>query len=272
MQKELAGRRVLLTGASGGLGRTLALELSRRGAHLLLTGRRAETLRALQGEIRDAGGTARCVVADLGEAAGREEVVAAALREFAGVDILINAAGSAAFTDFATQDAAQLESIFKINVLAPMSLTQAVLPMMRAQAQGQIVNIGSTFGSIAFAWFIGYSASKFALRGFSEALRRELEGSGIRVTYIAPRAVRTELNSPAVYRMADKVKMNIDSPESVARRIANAIEAGKKDVYLGFPESLFVRINALLPRLVDKALRKQNRISGACLHEPTVSD
>lgn len=271
MRKELAGRRVLLTGASGGLGHALALEFSRRGAHLLLTGRRAEALGGLQGEIEDLGGMAHYVAADLSEATGRQAVVAAARHEYAGIDVLVNAAGSAAFTDFAAQDPAQLETIFKINVLAPMMLTQAVLPMMREQDHGRIVNVGSTFGSIAFAWFTGYSASKFALRGFSEALRRELEGSGIGVTYVAPRAVRTQLNSPAVYRMAEKVKMNIDNPESVARRVANAIEAGKKDVFLGFPESLFVRVNALLPRLVDMALRKQNRVSSECLREQTAS-
>jgi short-subunit dehydrogenase len=105
------------------------------------------------------------------------------------------------------------------------------------------------------------------MRGFSEALRRELEGSGVNVTYIAPRAIKTPLNSPAVYRMAEKVKMNMDEPADIARAIIRAIEQDKKDSYLGFPESLFVRINAVLPRLVDGSLRKQNQIMREYTHE-----
>jgi len=125
----------------------------------------------------------------------------------------------------------------------------------------------TAFGSIAFAWFASYSASKFALRGFSEALRRELEGSGVGVTYVAPRAVKTALNSPAVYRMAEKVRMNMDDPARVARRIVRAIGRDKKDVDLGFPEAWFVRVNALLPRLVDRTLRKQNRVMREFIQE-----
>jgi short-subunit dehydrogenase len=139
-----------------------------------------------------------------------------------------------------------------------MLIAHQVLPTMLEQKCGHIVNIGSTFGSIAFACFAAYSASKFGLRGFSEALRRELDGSGIKVTYIAPRAVKTKMNTSAVYRMADELNMQMDDPEWVAQCIVANIEKERKDVYLGFPESIFVRLNALLPRLVDSALRKQN--------------
>jgi short-subunit dehydrogenase len=130
---------------------------------------------------------------------------------------------------------------------------------MLARGTGKIVNIGSTFGSIGFAWFSAYSASKFALRGFSEALRRELADSGVTVAYIAPRAVKTKLNTAAVYQMAHATGMRMDAPSWVAGRVIRAIRHDRKDVYLGFPESLFVRVNTLLPRLVDMALRKQNR-------------
>ena len=160
-----------------------------------------------------------------------------------------------------------MERILKINAIAPMQLTRAVLPDMLERGSGRIVNVGSTFGSIGFACFASYSASKFALRGFSEALRREIAGSGVDVTYVAPRAVKTALNSAAVHHMADAVKMNMDPPLWVARQIVRAIEKDKKEVYLGFPESLFVRINNLLPRLVDAATRKQNRIMRRFTHE-----
>jgi short-subunit dehydrogenase len=99
------------------------------------------------------------------------------------------------------------------------------------------------------------------MRGFSQALRRELADTGIDVQYIAPRAVKTAINSQAVYDMAAAVKMNMDEPEEVARMIISKIRQRQKESHLGFPESLFVRINALFPGLVDHAVRSQNRVA-----------
>ena len=257
---QLRDARILLTGASGGIGEALAEELVHAGARLCLVGRNAPQLNALKTRFAEAGHPVEIIIADLSRREGIESVREATRRIMGRVDILINNAGVSEFVDFADQASEKLEQIFRVNVLAPMQLTQALLPSMLEIGDGQIVNIGSTFGSIGFACFTSYSASKFALRGFSEALRRELDGSGINVTYIAPRAVKTQANSPAVYRMAEAVKMNMDEPERIARKIARAIEKDRKDVYFGFPEALFVRINALLPRLVDKALRKQNQV------------
>jgi short-subunit dehydrogenase len=142
-----------------------------------------------------------------------------------------------------------------VNLIAPARLAQAVLPQMKSRRRGHLVNIGSVFGSINFAHFASYSSSKAGLRGLSQALRRELVGTGVAVTYIAPRAVRTPLNSPLVLRYAALTGMNMDAPEPVAGRIVEAIARKTSEVYLGFPESAFVRINAVLPGLVDRALR-----------------
>jgi len=147
--------------------------------------------------------------------------------------------------------------VFNINTLAPMALTHAVLPHMLDKRFGRIVNVGSIFGSIGFPCFASYSASKYALRGFSEALRRELAGTGVGVTYVAPRFTRTPFNNAVVSRMADALKMNQDDPESVAADVIATIEANGTDRYLGWPEKLFVRINAIFPRLVDGSLMKQ---------------
>lgn len=163
------------------------------------------------------------------------------------------------FRPFAEEDPAVLERIVQTNLIAPMAMTRQVLPEMLARGSGRIVNVGSTFGSIGFAWFAAYSASKFGLRGLSEALRRELEGSGVGVTYVAPRAVKTGFNSDAVYSMAEATGMKMDEPVWVAANIIAAIERDAKEVYLGFPEKFFARLNGLLPRLVDGGLRKQNR-------------
>lgn len=257
---QLSASRVVLTGATGGIGESLANELLARGARVCLVGRNLARLQALQDKLAKGNREVCAVAADLASREGIETVHRESSRLLGGVDILINNAGTSAFVDFVHQDAAEIEHLFRVNVVAPLQLTRALLPDMIDRGSGQIVNIGSTFGTIGFACFSGYSATKFALRGFSEALRREICDQGIKVTYVAPRAVRTRANSAAVYRMADAVKMNMDEPGPVARKIVDAIAKDRKDVYLGFPESLFARINSLFPRLVDKALAKQNRV------------
>jgi short-subunit dehydrogenase len=256
MKIEDAG--IILTGAAGGIGSETARQLAGRGARLVLLGRNAEALAELSREINSAGGESKVIAVDLLDAAERNTAIDQAVTELGSVDVLLNNAGLQSFRPFAVEDPEALERIVRLNMLAPMSLTRRVLPAMLRQGRGHIVNVGSTFGSIGFSCFTAYSASKFGLRGFSEALRRELADTGVKVTYVAPRAVKTKLNTDAVYRMADEVKMNMDEPEWVAGRIVASIEKERKDVYLGFPESLFVRINALLPRLVDGALHKQN--------------
>jgi short-subunit dehydrogenase len=258
---QFTNTRIVLTGAAGGIGSEIARRLAAQGAKLGLVDHNGEALGALCNELAQHNGRAVAIVADLTSDTAPQKILDAMESTYGGTDVLINGAGIIEFTEFAKQDPATIERMFRINVLAPMMLSRAMLPSMKAQRFGRIVNIGSVFGSIAFAWFTSYSASKFALRGFSEALRRELDGTGVDVTLVAPRAVKTPLNSPAVYQMAKKIKMNMDDPEWVAQQIVQAIKKDKRDVYLGFPESLFVRVNALLPRMVDKAVRKQNRVA-----------
>jgi len=265
---QIEQRRILLTGASGGIGQALARELASRGARLGLVGRSPEPLARLAAELSSGAGEALAIPADLTVRSGRESVRRAMHDEFGGIDVLINNAGITDFDNFADQDPEVIERIFALNLLAPLQLTRAILPELLERGSGRIVNLGSVFGAIAFPCFASYSASKFALRGFSEALRRELDGSGVGVTHVAPRAVKTGLNSPAVYRMAAAVKMHMDDPEDVAHQVVRAMESDRKDVYLGFPESLFVRVNALLPRLVDRALRKQNRVMQGFTRKP----
>ncbi|RMH61792.1 MAG: SDR family oxidoreductase [Zetaproteobacteria bacterium] len=252
------GKHILLTGAAGGMGRILARRLHEEGARLALVDANADAL----AQVADALAGAVAVPGDLATYEGCAKVVAQAGQSLDGrIDMLINLAGLNSFAAFEDEAPARIEMLMHVNVLAPMWLTREVLPQMQARGQGHIVNVGSIFGSIGFAYFTSYSASKFALRGFSEALRRELADSGIKVSYIAPRAVRTPMNTDKVMRMGEATKMNMDDPETVVERILDAIRKERKDVYLGFPESLFVRINMLLPRLVDKALAAQNRIA-----------
>ena len=145
-----------------------------------------------------------------------------------------------------------------VNLVAPARLAQAVLPGMKARKHGQIANVGSIFGSINFAHFASYSSAKAGMRALSQSLRRELAGTGVGVTYVAPRAVATPFNSAKVDEYARLTGMAVDDPDAIADRIVAAIRSDRRDVYLGFPESLFVRLNALAPGLIDGALKSND--------------
>jgi short-subunit dehydrogenase len=257
---NLKDSRILLTGAAGGIGHATAVELARAGARVALVDRNLPALNVLAAEMRVAGGQGVPLAGDLVSAGERERLVAQAREALGGIDTLINLAGVLDFTPFEAQAAAALERLIAINLVVPMQLTQACLRVMLERGHGRIVNVGSTFGSIGFPFFAAYSASKFGLRGFSQALRRELAGSGVGVTYVAPRATRTPLNTSSVVRMNEALKVAMDPPQFVAAAIARAIEQERDEVYLGWPEKLFVRLNALLPRLVDGAMRKQHGV------------
>ncbi len=258
--KPLSGSSVLLTGAAGGIGRCLAHELARRGARLVVVDRDAEGLAAVAHPLREAGHVVIELAADLSQLESLPMVVDQAAQALGGLSLLVNNAGLLAFTPAEMESTDELRTLFDVNVLAPMILAREAMPHLRRSGSGRVVNVGSIFGSIAFAHFASYSASKFALRGYSEALRREWADTGVSVTYVAPRATRTGL-AKVFGRMAEATGMKLDAPESVAQAVVATIARGGKDRYLGFPESLFVRVNGLLPRLVDKALAKQDRIA-----------
>ena len=131
------------------------------------------------------------------------------------------------------------------------------LPLLRAQPRALVVNVGSTYGSIGYPGYATYCASKFALRGFSEALRRELADTQVNVMYAAPRATRTAMNSTAATALNQALKVGMDDPADVARAVLKAVQSERSELYLGWPEKLFVRINGMLPGVVDRALRKQ---------------
>jgi short-subunit dehydrogenase len=254
---QLTSKRILITGAAGGIGKRLCALLAGRSARLGLLDRSPSAVAALIRDARDLPTESVVIRGDITNAEDRRIAVKQMNNAFGGIDILINLAGILDFRPFAEADPGMLAKVLQINVEAPLLLTREVLPQLTAQGSGRIVNIGSMFGSIAFPCFAAYSASKFAVRGFSQALRRELSGTGVGVTYVAPRAVRTAFNPAVIHHMAERGLMRMDDVHWVATRIAKAIEQERDEVYLGFPESLFARINALLPRLVDRSLNKQ---------------
>jgi short-subunit dehydrogenase len=258
---KLKDRNIILTGAAGGIGRPLALALARKGARLALVERDEDRLLALCGEVIRQGGTAMPVHVELGTLEAAEAVVAQSHAVLGSVDVLVNNAGLLDFVPFEQHDPARIELLVNTNVTVPMLLARAVLPHLLAQGSGRIVNVGSALGAIGMAYHAAYCGSKFALRGFSEALRRELADTGVGVTYVAPRATRTALNNDRATSMLVATGTAMDEPANVAREIVQAIEADVSEYAIGQPEKFFARLNGLLPRLVDRGLRKQTRIA-----------
>ena len=254
---KLESQRILVTGARGSIGQELCAQLAARNARLFLLDRNPDITDSTQAGRSQFRSGVLAAQADITRAEDRDTAVNSMVQTWGGIDILINLAGVMDFARFDAQDPGIIQRILQVNVEAPMLLARRVLPHMIEQGHGRIVNIGSMFGSIGFPCFAAYSASKFALRGFSQALRRELAGTGVGVTYVSPRAVRTPFNPPAVHRMAGLGMMHMDDPQWVVEKIVHAIEKEKDEAYLGFPESLFARVNAVLPGVVGRAIIKQ---------------
>lgn len=248
---DVKDKTVVLTGATGGIGAAIAQSLARQGARLILVGRDQLKLDSLISELP--GEPPLSVAADLSTLEGRQRVVEACGD---GLDILINNAGVNHFGLLQSQSEQQLREMFELNTIAPVLLIRALLPVLQENS-ATIVNMGSGFGSIGFAGYCGYSASKFALRGFTEALRRELADSPVKVLYLAPRATETSMNSELVVAMNRELGNAMDSPEWVASELMQLLKKSKGSRYLGWPERFFIKLNGLFPAVVDKALAKQ---------------
>ncbi|MCG7780240.1 SDR family oxidoreductase [Lelliottia amnigena] len=250
---NLLNKTVLLTGASGGIGQALARELAQKGARLYLVGRNEKAMTLLQNTLPH---PERHTIA-LMRSYSDEEISALAARflKDGGLDILINNAGSSCFALFEEQSFDDIREQIRTNIEIPALLTRALLDKMNTP--GIVLNIGSIFGEIGHpAWSV-YSATKAATHRFSEALSRELQGSGITVLYAAPRATETLLNNDHVYALNRKLGNNTDSPVYVAARLARLLEKEQKCYRFGKMERLFVKINAWFPTVVDGALGKK---------------
>jgi len=251
---KIEGSRILVTGAAGGIGSTVAAHFARRGAHLILTDLREDALAAVAERLPSRETDVICIAADVttehGRAALRQAVAAG------GIDVLVNVAGVNPFGMFEEQSAAEIGRAMLINATAPMLLCQTLLPLLRRRNDAHIVNVGSAFGSIGFPGNCAYSASKFAIRGFSEALRRELSDTRVAVHYIAPRATQTQLNTDRVRELNKQLGVSTDPPTVVAEAIERALLTGRSEIFVGWPERLYRVVNAVLPGIVDRSIAK----------------
>ncbi|MDD2832633.1 MAG: SDR family oxidoreductase [Methylotenera sp.] len=258
---QLNGKRILLTGATGGIGQHVALMLARKGAKLAIVGRDAKKLEVLASQLSQIGETPIKIEADFEKTGTAETVATLATQALGAIDILINNAAILDFIQFEDQTPERIAQMIHTNVTAPIQLARAVLPQFKKNHQGHYLMIGSIFGSLGFPHYASYCASKFAIHGFSQALRRELVDTNIGVTYIAPRGVNTPMNDAATLAMLAKTGGNVDEPDKVAAIIVRALENEKQEVFIGQPESFFAWLNGVAPRLVNLGLKKQTRLA-----------
>lgn len=230
---SLKGKKVYMTGGTGGLGRPLTILLEEAGSEVIWHDREKD-----------------------GDLAGNLDTLCEKLAAESPPDILINLAGVNMLDWCENQDS---DLILNVNLHAPIRLTQAVLPAMKKRGTGQIVNVGSMTGLIPLPYYSCYVASKAGLKGFNDALRRELWGSGITLTHIAPRAVKTAMNEGAIARFNEYAHIHTDDAEKIATRIFRAIEKGEKDVRIGWPEKFYAFMSFILPGIIDRGLENHRK-------------
>jgi short-subunit dehydrogenase len=251
---------VILTGAAGGIGKLLATRLAAAGASLFLADRDETALLALQRELQasaHAGQSIEVCALDLTDMSQVDAWLASVEGGNRAVNVLVNNAGICKFELFDKLSDRDIEQMMTLNSIVPMLLTRRLLPALRRQSAARIVNIGSTFGGIGFPGYSAYCASKYAIRGFSQALSRELSDSAVRVGCIMPRAARTAINSDRVVAMNERLKVAMDPPEKVADAVFSFICSDRAELALGWPEKLLLRLNPLLPALFDSAISKK---------------
>lgn len=258
-RRVLENRRILLTGASRGVGRELALQLARRHARLLLVARSGEVLQPLVAElVAEGANSAEALIGDVTRAEFRAEIIAKVQAEWQAIDVLVNNAGVSAHGHFDGHDEGILRKIMEVNFYAPTELTRLSLPLLAQSDDALIVNLGSILGHRGMPYNSEYSASKFALRGWSEALRTELHGRGIDVLLVSPGTIDTEFFSHLL-ATSDALpwgKQKGISPAAAARQIVRAIELRRTEIYPNWRGRLLVAVNRWAPRLVDRVMNR----------------
>jgi uncharacterized protein len=218
---QLQDAVVVITGASAGIGRETALEFARHGAHIVLAARREDRLNDVAERCRALGAETLVVRADVGRTEDIERVVAGAIERFGRIDVLVNNAGFGFSGTIEETSESDMRELLDVNYMSAFTATKLVLPHMRAQRRGHIVNVASVVGKIAFPFHGAYSATKFAMLGMTEALRGELYGSGITCSAVLPGSTRTEFFD--VQRTNDGHVSAPTGPQQDADVVARAI-------------------------------------------------
>jgi short-subunit dehydrogenase len=261
MQRNIKGLRILITGASQGIGRALALEAAAQGAKVLAAARSRDLLDELAREAAERKHPIEIVVADVTSASDREKMAAAAQSQLGGLDVLINNAGIGATGHFADVSPERLRRIFEVNLFGTTETTRALLPLLRQGKTPAILNISSIAARRGIPARSEYSASKFAVQGFSEALRAELASEGIDVLLVNPGLTQTNFSKNM---LEQKAKIQMDhlrgmTPQQVAVLTLKALAAGRREVTLTFQGKLLVFVSKFLPWFAEWVIARKMR-------------
>jgi short-subunit dehydrogenase len=260
-RRHLKDKRLLITGASQGIGKALAEEAALRGAHVLAAARSESQLQELAGRVRSQGGQIEIVTADVTNPEDRQRMVESAVRHYGGLDVLVNNAGIGATGHFAECSPDRLRKIMEVNFFGLTETTRVFLPLLRQGHQPAIVNISSIAGKRGIPARSEYSASKFAVQGFSEALRAEVAKDGIDVLVVCPGLTQTNFSQNM---LEQKARMPMDhlrgmTADQVAVAIVQAIERGRREVCLTLSGKLMVFVSRFFPRLADRIAARKVR-------------
>jgi NAD(P)-dependent dehydrogenase (short-subunit alcohol dehydrogenase family) len=228
---------VIVTGASSGIGRATALRLARAGTTVVLAARRAAELEELAGDLA---GHAVVVPTDLRDPAAITALVERATAVTGRLDGLVNNAGVGGLASILADDAL-VTAMIEVNLMAPIRLMRAVVPIMREQGSGSIVNIGSVAGEVGISGT--YSATKFGLRGMTDSVRRELAGTGIAVSLIEPGYIATDFN---------RDRKGLPGPEIVAAAVERALRRPRRRIVVPYRYRPAITLAALLPSVADR--------------------
>jgi short-subunit dehydrogenase len=252
MSRDLRNSRILITGASSGIGRALALKAAAAGARLALVSRSADKLASLQ-QAMPAGTEVCSIVADITRPEDRERLLQTAAERLDGLDVVVNNAGVASFGHFSTSNEEILRTIMETNFFAPAELIRSAVPILVKGRQPAIVNVSSMTGRRGMPAWSEYSASKYALCGLTEALRGEMARFDIDVLLIIPGLTQSDLHSNML-RNEGRMKIEFDKgqpPEKVADTILSSLKYNRTEVVVGSEARWILWFNRWFPRFTE---------------------
>jgi short-subunit dehydrogenase len=277
---SLAGKVVLITGASRGLGLAMAEECARQGCRLAICGRDQQSLDRAQQELRRNGAEVLALRCDVAKRSEVEEMVDSVLAHYGAIDVLINNAGTIVVGPLSAQTPEDFEEAMNVIFWGAVHTTLCVLPHMLERRRGRIANITSIGGKLAVPHMLPYTAAKFALVGFSEGLTAELASEGIQVTTVVPGLMRTGSHLNAFFKGNNRAEytwfgISASTPflamdaSRAARRVVQAIRRGEAEVVLGLPAKAAILAHDLAPEVAVRVLSAANRFMPAASEAST---
>lgn len=254
---SLAGKKALVTGASGGIGRAVAIELAKSGVDCLLFARREAELSETARLVRDLGVRRHEFVGDVTDPDDRRAAIEMCKSQMQGLDLLVNNAGVSAHGRFHESSPDRLRKIMEVNLFATAEMIRLATPLL-SESSGCVANVGSILGWRGVPHNAEYCASKFALRGLSEAIRPELARLGVHVLHASPGTVDTGFFDHLIDKQGDLPwgKRRGVAPEIVAKRIVIGIKSRHKEIAIGWSDWAFVRLARLSLRLMDRVMSR----------------